>query len=134
MSHTSALSKTFLQGYFIAVILFALVQSVAAQVCVEPPSDLVSWWSGNGHANDIVDGNAGKLHNGTTFATGMVSQAFSFDGIDDSVAVPKASNLNVGNQITIDFWMKADPSNPMNTCCQGLVTTDFYSIEISNGD
>src|SRR5262249_47987828 len=32
-----------------------------------------------------------------------------------------------------DFWMKGDPSNAMDTCCQGLITTDFYGIEISGG-
>jgi hypothetical protein len=50
-----------------------------------------------------------------------------------SVNVPKSPALDVGDQVTVEFWMKADPDNLMNACCQGLVTTDFYSVEISGG-
>jgi Concanavalin A-like lectin/glucanases superfamily len=49
------------------------------------------------------------------------------------VNIPNAPNLDVGNQVTIAFLMKGDISNPMDTCCQGLVTTDFYGVEISGG-
>src|SRR5450432_893929 len=34
--------------------------------CVVPPSGLISWWPGDGNANDIQDGNTGTLFN-TTF-------------------------------------------------------------------
>lgn len=54
--------------------------------CVAPPAGMVSWWSGDGHANDIQGANHGTLKNGTTFAPGKVAQAFSFDGADDYVA------------------------------------------------
>lgn len=101
--------------------------------CAAAPSGLVSWWPGDGNADDIKDGNPGMLMNGAMFAPGVVDQTFRFDGIDDFVKVPKAANLDMTNQVTIDFWMRADPDNPMNNCCQGLVTTDFYAIEISGG-
>jgi hypothetical protein len=48
-----------------------------------PPAGLVSWWPGDVDASEIVAGNNGTLHNGATFATGMVEKAFSFDGMDD---------------------------------------------------
>jgi len=101
--------------------------------CVAPPANLVSWWPGDGNASDIKDGNPGQLMNGAAFAAGVVGQAFKFDGIDEFVKVPKAPNLDMTSQVTLDFWMRADAGNPMNNCCQGLVTTDFYSIEISGG-
>lgn len=105
----------------------------AFRQCAQPPAGLVSWWPCDGDANDFIDGNSGTLQNGATFAPGHVGQALSLDGVDDFVKVPRSPNLDVGAEVTIDFWMKADPSNPMNTCCQGLVTTDFYAIEISGG-
>ena len=48
--------------------------------CVAAPSGMVSWWPGDGNADDIVDGSPGTLQGGATFAPGMVGQAFSFPG------------------------------------------------------
>jgi hypothetical protein len=59
--------------------------------------------------------------------------ALSFNGTSDYVEVPQTPSLNVGNQVTVEFWMKGDPSNPLDTCCQGLVTTDFYLAEVESG-
>jgi hypothetical protein len=84
----------------------ALVRSTAhAQTCVPPPSGMVSWYPGDGNANDIQGGNNGTLQNGATFAPGKVGQAFSFDGVDDEVVVPHNANQNTGSQITIDAWV-----------------------------
>src|SRR2546426_844471 len=43
--------------------------------CVPAPSGLVSWWRGNGDANDVVGGNNGTLQGGVTFVPGKVGQA-----------------------------------------------------------
>lgn len=74
--------------------------------CIAPPSGLVSWWPGDGNANDIQDGNKGTLTNGATFAAGKVGQAFSFDGLGDYVAVPDSANLDITGEITLDAWIK----------------------------
>ena len=60
----------------------ALERSITVQPRspISPPAGLVSWWPGDGNANDIVGDNHGTLENGATFATGKVNQAFSFDG------------------------------------------------------
>jgi len=44
---------------------------------IQPSSGMVAWWSGDGNALDLVGTNHGTLMNGTTFAEGMVGQAFS---------------------------------------------------------
>lgn len=98
-----------------------------------PSAGLVSWWRAEGNALDTVGGNSGVLQNGATFAGGLIGQAFSFDGINDSVNMPRAANLDVGGQVSIAFWMKSGPGNRMSTCCQGLVTSEFYLVEISPG-
>ncbi|UCG24569.1 MAG: hypothetical protein JSW55_00785 [Chloroflexota bacterium] len=109
------------------------VRIVGRQNCLAPPAGIVSRWPGDGHAGDIADGNDGTLEGNATFADGMVGQAFSFDGDGDYVKVPRAANLDVGGELTIELWMKADPSNPMDSCCQGLVATDHYGFAIANG-
>jgi hypothetical protein len=73
--------------------------------CITPPSGMVAWWPGDDDANDIAGGNNGTLHNGATFAAGMVGQAFSFDGLDDFVEVTDAASLNPP-AITLDAWIK----------------------------
>jgi hypothetical protein len=52
-----------------------LVNNASAQTCIHPPSGLVSWWPGDGNANDIADANSGTLMGGATFAPGFVGQA-----------------------------------------------------------
>jgi hypothetical protein len=90
-----------------AAAVFAFIGNVVAQQpCTPPPAGLVSWWSGDGNANDIQDGNNGILHNGATFATGMVDQAFLLDGVDDFVDVGNAPNLHVSRgEFTVDAWV-----------------------------
>src|SRR5262249_10581206 len=53
--------------------------------------------------------------------------------ISQYVKIPRSpSLLSIQDEVTIEFWMKADPNNLMNTF-QGLVTSDFYHVEISEG-
>jgi hypothetical protein len=67
----------------------------------------VSFWPGDGHANDTVGENHGTLTNGATFAPGLVNQAFSFDGSDDYVVVPApgSPSLEITDAITIQAWI-----------------------------
>ncbi len=109
----------------------ALTTDTALSACVAVPDGLVGWWPGNGDTQDVAGGNNGELHGNASFAPGKVGQAFSFDGIDGSVNVPNSPSLDVRGQVSIEFWMKPAPGNTMNDCCQGLVTTDHYLIEIS---
>jgi len=88
------------------LLVCLLVGHAMAQICVQPPDGLVSWWPGDGHAEDIVGSNHGTLQNSATFAPGMVGQAFSFDGVDDRVDVPDAPSLNPGTgSLTIEAWV-----------------------------
>jgi hypothetical protein len=40
--------------------------------CVPPPPDMVSWWTGDGNTDDIMDGNSGTFVGNATYATGEV--------------------------------------------------------------
>ncbi|MGQ0795145.1 MAG: LamG domain-containing protein [Nitrosopumilaceae archaeon] len=81
--------------------------------CLSPPSGIVSWWPGDNNANDVVGTNHGTLQNGATYGAGAVSQAFNFDGINDGVVIPNDGNNNVPSTgFSVEFWMKADSSQP----------------------
>jgi hypothetical protein len=113
-----------------------LIRSLKVSAMTGPgqwPAGLVALWPGDGDANDSVGGNNGTLSGNATFGEGKSGQAFSLDGVNSFVKIPQSPNLNLADQITISFWMKADADNTMNTMCEGLVTSDFYVIEIDNG-
>jgi concanavalin A-like lectin/glucanase superfamily protein len=88
MRSASTMSKAFLGGGFVLFLTFALASHAAAQTCVQPPLGLVHWWPGDGDATDIVGGSTGMLEGGASFVTGLVAQAFGFDGLNGSVATP----------------------------------------------
>lgn len=79
------------------------------QSCVPPPGGLVSWWTGDGNAVDIWQGNDGTLVGDTTFAAGVVGDAFSFDGDEDYVEIPHDSSFNLA-EFTVDAWVFIDPA------------------------
>jgi hypothetical protein len=75
--------------------------------CVASPSDIVSWWTGDGDADDSVGTNHGTLVNEATFAEGMVGQAFSLDGVDDYVQAASPSDLPLGSEArSMMLWFK----------------------------
>jgi opacity protein-like surface antigen len=94
-----------LKALVAGVLILFLTSTAAAQQCVQPPAGLVSWWPGDGSADDIANGNDGTLQKGTTFAQGMVGQAFSLDGVDDYVQVPHHPSLNPASALTIEAWI-----------------------------
>ncbi len=85
----------------IVAALFA-VGHVTAD-CAPPPNGLIGWWAGNGAAYDSVTGDA-TTFNGS-FESGQVSEAFAFDGLDDSVTVGDLPALHL-QDLSIEFWVK----------------------------
>src|SRR5262252_7222683 len=92
-----------------AVAVFALCLGGPAFAdptnCVAPPSGLISWWPGNGNATDIAGGNNGALMNGASFATGLVSSAFVFNGANQLVQVPDNPSLSPVSALTLEAWV-----------------------------
>ena len=71
---------------------------------IQPPDGVVSWWPGDGNANDIMDGNHGTLTG--DFAERLVGEAFSLDGTGDLVLVLDSANLNITGDVAVDLWAK----------------------------
>jgi hypothetical protein len=88
-------------------------------------------WSGDGNGADSVGRHDGTLKD-VEFAKGVFGRAFKFNGDGASVNIPSSPALDVGSQVTIEFWMKPDADNQMRSY-QGLVTTEYYAVEIANG-
>jgi hypothetical protein len=108
----------------------AATVSVFSPVCTASPPGLVSWWAGEGNGNDNMGTNNGSLVNGVGFKPGVVGQAFRMNGTNQYVKIPKSASLDIRDQITIDFWMNSDPSNAIGSAFEGLVTSDFYFVEM----
>ncbi len=92
--------------FLIQIIAVVIMPLICYAQCVTPPGGMVGWWPGDSNADDLIGGNNGTLMNGATFASGMVSQAFSFDGVDDYVNIGNTSQLNPST-ITVDTWFYA---------------------------
>src|SRR5271157_5075292 len=71
--------------------------------CVPPPPGLVSWWSGEGNANDTAGANNGILEGNVTYGQGEVGQAFVFDGVSSGIVVGNDPSLQL-QDLTIEAW------------------------------
>ncbi len=80
---------------------------VLAATCTTPPLGLISWYPGQGNANDIFGTHNGELVGDTSFVSGKVGQAFTFDGAGDYVNIPASAGFDLTSAITIDAWVKA---------------------------
>jgi hypothetical protein len=77
-----------------------------APVCAACPASAVSWWPGEGDAGDVVGGHPGTLENGASFTNGIVGQAFSFNGTNQSVEVrPPLGTLS--GVFSVEAWVNA---------------------------
>ncbi|HWR57319.1 MAG TPA: LamG domain-containing protein [Thermodesulfovibrionales bacterium] len=95
--------KMLLIGIGLTLVMALSAGPLSAQ-CVEPQEGLVAWWPGDGNPNDIIGGMNGSTRGDTTFATGLVDQALSFDGYADYVITPNV--INSWPAGTIDLWVK----------------------------
>ena len=99
------------------IILLAAITATTPQTvgasCTAPPAGLVSWWPGEGNANDVVGGNNGAAQN-IIYAGGEVGSAFYLNGSNAYVKVPASASLNVGtgNGFTFEAWI--NPTSVQN--------------------
>ncbi len=70
-------------------------------------SAMVSWWAGDGTANDLVGTNNGTLMGGGVYAPGEVGQAFSLNGNSAWVDVPNSDLLNPTGPFSVECWIQA---------------------------
>ena len=78
-------------------------------------NDLISAWPLNENAGttvtDATGGNNGTI-TGATWVPGISGSCLHFNGTTDWVKVPKATNLNVPNSLTMMAWAKTEANLP----------------------
>ena len=95
-------------GFLLTALLLIALRVSAQNNCDPAPSGLISWWPGDGNANDIASTNNGTLQAGATDnAPGFDGDAFVFDGTNAFVAIPDAPSLHPTN-LTIEAWVRCD--------------------------
>lgn len=97
------------------------------------PSGLISWWTGDGTANDRVGTNNGTFQNEPTYSIGEVGAAFSLNGINNYVSIP-ALYLNT-SALTFTAWIypSVSQSNYIGIMvCRGGSTTAGIIITSAN--
>jgi RHS repeat-associated protein len=96
--------------------LTSWVATLSFLPCTYTPSPgLIAWWRAEGDATDVYGSNNATLGGGATAgATGMVGQAFSFDGTNGYVDVPDSPALRPTN-LTIEAWVLFNSSNSTHT-------------------
>ena len=125
----------------VPLITVALAGTVATPggggtaVCVAAPSNLVSWYGGEGNGNDQTGSNAGTVQSGTTFASGQVGQAFNFNGSTGFVQLGNPANLRLTSGVTIEAWInprsvKAQTSGPP----MGAIFTKWAQVSADAAD
>jgi YVTN family beta-propeller protein len=71
---------------------------------------LVSHWTAEGNANDVVGGNNGILQGGASFSQGFAGQAFSLNGIG-YIDVPDSPSLSITGPLTLTAWINVNAND-----------------------
>lgn len=81
------------------------VGTILNDECSPMPANMLSWYSGEGNADDIVGSNPGTWTGTPKYAIGKVAQAFDFDGTN-RISASGSGSLNItGAQMTMDGWV-----------------------------
>jgi hypothetical protein len=133
-------SRSLLIALVVVVCLVAVPGAAAAVACTTTPAGLSARWPGDGTAQDVAHGRDGALVGGTTFASGEVGQALSFDGVNDTVTVPDDPDWSLPGDFTIDTWVNFAAYNGLADALvaqnEGFGTTSkwmFWYEGASNG-
>ncbi|PKK84896.1 MAG: hypothetical protein CVT49_01710 [candidate division Zixibacteria bacterium HGW-Zixibacteria-1] len=89
------------------VVISGLVADGLYAQCIQPPSNMLAWWPGDIHSRDLVSRKTALWHGTPGYITGMVDQAFDFDG-NSYLEVPEESaSLEIDeSSFSIDLWFQ----------------------------
>jgi hypothetical protein len=94
--------------------------------CVPVPSGLVYWLRAENNTNDFTGVHNGLLHGGTSYLTGAVGTAFSFDGDGDYISIPGSDTIPFGSTSrTLEMWIYSLPG----TWVASRYTPFFYGSQ-----
>ena len=73
--------------------------------CTAAPAGLVGWWRAEGDAADYTGAHSGSFPFGSAFTSGVVGQAFDFDGSSRRVSIPDSPAFQLTNALTLEAWV-----------------------------
>src|SRR5947199_93679 len=104
--------QNWLPYLIIAIASFGVSAPARGQEeCSAPPLGIVRWYPADGDAKSLIGSHDGTLVANATFAPGIVTQAFSFDGAHDFVEAPAGPDLPTSS-ITLDAWVYLTSTTP----------------------
>lgn len=80
-------------------------------------ANMSAFWKGDGNTLDSVGTNHGTLHGDANYTSGLVGQAFNFDGTGDAVEVPHSAAVSraATAPLTVNFWaFRSDATDRIN--------------------
>src|SRR5262245_15703009 len=72
---------------------------------VAPPPGLVTWWTGDNTAADLMTRNNASLFNGVTYSPGEVASGFTFNG-SNYVSANTAGLPTGSDDRSMEMWVK----------------------------
>jgi hypothetical protein len=107
----------------------------ASTTCSPAPQGLVTFWTGDVNATDLVGTNNGTVSGQVAFTPGMVGPSFAFPGSEPgAVKAPTANFPDAASDKTVEFWLKKDSAGDINFLIHGdLVnyTNRFGAIRVA---
>ena len=96
---------------------------------------LVGYWrldetSGTTAADSSGNGRTGTVSGGAAWTTGQRNGALNFDGIDDAVSIANHTSLQLGNSLSLAFWVRktAEPTGWTRLVGKGSWTYRNYCV------
>ena len=108
MRNSGLRKASILLGLFVLAGSTVPARAADPEGCVEPPRGLLSWWTGDGTADDLMGVNHGALEGDATFGPGLVGDAFLLDGDGDAVALPDLDSQLPPVGYSYALWVKLD--------------------------
>lgn len=93
------------ESIFIVTVFCLLPTLSQSQSCVEPPSDLLSWWPADGNVDDITGSNHGSFTGNQTFSSSKVGLGFTLDGPGNYVEMPNNPLFDISSGFTFEAWV-----------------------------
>jgi hypothetical protein len=104
--------------------------SPAPSSCIVAPNNLLSWWTGDGNANDVWGPATGIINGQVSFVGGKVDRAFNFTG-NGFISTPMTSFDRDGDgSISVDAWIKI-PSTP-NSFQHVLGVSNLLTLDVDS--
>jgi alpha-tubulin suppressor-like RCC1 family protein len=116
--------------------LLAVVGLLAQSGELISQSTLIAAWAFNEGTGSAADDRSANNHTATltgpAWTIGKYGSGLSFDGVDDIATVADANTLDFSSALTIEAWVRPDPSSDSRPLVRKAATTGFaYSLSLT---